>query len=93
MCITTSLILSTHPLSTEVGQREAHEMSTRTSGRNDKVSGASASNAPAEQADHEDQAGSSTRPQAQAKRDGPSNSGEFPSTLVTLDLTRYEQNR
>ena len=66
-------------------------MSTRTSGRNGKASRASGSNAPAVQADREDQAGSSTRSQALAQKDGPSNYGEYPRILVTLDLTCYKQ--
>jgi hypothetical protein len=66
-------------------------MSTRTSGRNGKASRTSGSNAPAVQTDHKDQAGSSTRLLAQAQKDGPSSSSEFPCILVTLDITCYKQ--
>ncbi|KAH9002319.1 hypothetical protein EDB86DRAFT_291506 [Lactarius hatsudake] len=57
-------------------QRGVHEMTTRTSGRNGKALRTSGSITPTVQADHGDQAGSSTRSRARAQKDGPSNSGD-----------------
>ncbi|KAH8981221.1 hypothetical protein EDB86DRAFT_2858576, partial [Lactarius hatsudake] len=68
--------LEAQPQEEEVRQRETHEMSTRTFGRGDKTLGASRINEPAVQADREVQASSSTQFQAQAQKDGPSNSGD-----------------
>ncbi len=51
-------------------------MSTLKSGHDGEASGATGSNALVGGADREAQAGSSTRPQVQAQKDGPSNSGE-----------------
>ncbi len=52
-------------------------MSTLTSGGEGEASGTTGSNPLVEEADREAQAGSSTRSQAQAPKDGPSNSGEY----------------
>ena len=56
-------------LSIEARQREAHEMNTRTSGRNVKDSRASGSNEPAVQEVYNDQVDSSARSQGQAQTD------------------------
>jgi hypothetical protein len=63
-------------------------MRTRPSGGNGESSGVSGSNAPEPQTDRDGQAGPSTRSQA---NDGPPNSGEPPSILVTRALTRHKQ--
>ncbi|KAH9049028.1 hypothetical protein EDB84DRAFT_1410133 [Lactarius hengduanensis] len=58
----------------EARQRGVHE--TRTSGRNGKALRIGGSITPTVQADHGDQAGSSTRSRARAQKDRPSNSGD-----------------
>ena len=83
MCITTYLVLSTHPFYEGVGRKEAHVMSTLTSGY------ATGSSALVGEADSEAQVGSST----QAPKDGRSNSGEFPNILVTLGPNMLERSR
>ena len=60
----------------EVGLQTAHEMSTLKSGHEGEASGATGSNVPVGEADHEAQAGSSIQSQAPPPNDGPSNSGE-----------------
>ena len=76
--ITTCLVLPTHPVYKEVRWKATREMRTLTSGlgREGEVPGATGSGALVGAAESEALAGPSTWSQAQATKDGFSNSGE-----------------